>query len=641
MAGLLLLACLQAPTLDADAGFRGGTFMDSWSQVSAFLSYDGSPIECELRITLHSPAAERVVYQRSLPLFGKLRKRISTDVFLTGHETSAEVELFEKGRLLQQVTVPLLIDHSSNHRILAVEPMALSLRDGFYPAAPVTIVTTPAELLPGSVLPLRCLDTIVFPEPVELSLSQEEALRHWVDEGGRLILFAGRSTLGRQHPLWKEWCPLRDPTFSAVPLSADPADGNLTLLRGSSSKGRSLVWLGDAPLMIRDTLGAGELLYMTFMADDPKALRFFADKGFLAGLLDLPPPPPPRSVLLRRPRPVPGKVADHPPQRIAHPSDRFLDVLLPGGVLLRTREWTFAVVPGLLYILAIGPFEFVRLKRRGRLRNGWQSFILLAGMFTILFLWLGRSLLPGSPERVDLQFWDETGVQSFSELRAPGGEELEVRARGPISPQPPFLAFGSGESSTPPTVDSSTTLHLPLPPLAIRTLVSWRPTDSGERLPTATWLEGSARKVTLVNPGSRPLTDCWIVSRERAWPVGDLPAGASRTTILGEGREIPAWKNMLLGAEKPPNVGDFWWENRIDRYGLVVEFFEALHAHPDFPADRDFLFMRGLDCTTLLSRGEMIFTGAFRKDHSAISLSPPIPTVVHGWFRARVRRSER
>ena len=99
----LLMACLQAPTLDAGAGFQGGVFPDAWTRISATVTYDGEPLDAELRVTLRAYSSEPVIYRRPLGVLRKARMRLGVDVFLTGGEYAVAVEVVAAG-------------HSAEHR---------------------------------------------------------------------------------------------------------------------------------------------------------------------------------------------------------------------------------------------------------------------------------------------------------------------------------------------------------------------------------------------------------------------------------------------------------------------------------------------------------------------------------------------
>jgi len=117
---LLLAACLQDPTVDAEVGFQGNVFPDSWSRVVATVAYEGEAMEAELQITVNSYSSEPVIYRRPLKLMRKARMRLGTDVYFTGQESAVAVDLVSNGKTLRHAFLPFRVLHEEMPRLLAV-----------------------------------------------------------------------------------------------------------------------------------------------------------------------------------------------------------------------------------------------------------------------------------------------------------------------------------------------------------------------------------------------------------------------------------------------------------------------------------------------------------------------------------------
>src|SRR5205814_890270 len=99
--------------------------------------------------------------------------------------------------------------------------------------------------------------------------------------------------------------------------------------------------------------------------------------------------------------------------------------LLPWESPLRNVSLDVGGGIGVIFVLLIGPWEYARLKRKGRLRKGWVSFAALVLIFVPIVLVWGEALSPRTSKFALLELWDEDRVQTFALLRPSTGGTIQ------------------------------------------------------------------------------------------------------------------------------------------------------------------------------------------------------------------------
>jgi len=645
---LLLVACLQTPTLDAEAGFQGDVFPDAWTRVSSIVTYEGEALDAELRITVQAWSLDPVVYRRPLRLVGKARMRIGTDLYLTGRESRVEVELVSRERILRRSSLKLNFQRQNFQRLLVVGTPPPILVQGMGRRPPISLVRLSPEHLPPTPLPLLGVDTIVIPEPIDLDVGQETALQSWVGQGGRLIFGAGRSTHLRQNPFWRDWCPLASPEIGTATVRVKESDLPITLVRGKVVRGRTGAMLGADPAVVRFREGAGEIVFMPVMLDQESLGKVLAGPALLADLLELPPPPvedltPPR-------RGMPRRAVEWLPSNqkavIPRESVDFLKRVIPADMDLAFPPLAAGAGIIIVYIVLIGPVEFLRLRRKGQLRTGWRSFGLLVVIFgAIMLLWGGR-VFPRAPKLVLVTLRDEHQVRTFAAIRPSRGAVYEVNSTGANTPLSPGQAIGSKLPEQTMSVFHPSQVQLPTPPSATRFVVSARPVEAKDGTITAQWASPERKSVLVRNAASYPLKECWFVAKEAVWPVpGGIPPESSVTIELKAPMGFAPWTQAQYKGAPEDHGGwmtDTTWTPVLpSRCGLVLSFHEAMHevGHPK--RSRAPMLERGIDLSQALAKGDVFLAAAFDHNLSGIRTSPDIPAETCGWARIRVREASR
>jgi hypothetical protein len=644
MMALLLAACLQAPTLDAEAGFQGTVFPDAWTRVSAVVTYEGTPLDAELRITLPGGFSEPVVYRRPLRLIRKARMRLGYDVYLTDRNYGAEVEIVAGDKVLQKATLSFKVLTASIPRFLTVGNPPDVVVDGMARKPPVTMVRLQMDLLPSTSLSLACIDRILIAEPIPLDGGQEAALREWVRGGGTLIFGAGRSTLLRQNAFWRELCPLASPEITSIPVPTKSGDLPLTLVRGELRRGRSSFPVGGTPVVLRAREGAGEVVFLPILLEQSNLGRILPAADLVAEILDLPPPPKEELVPGRR-----GFITRTPEwtsgnRRTLIPTEMtdLLRKALPPEFSPRFGPLALAIVAMIGYIILIGPVEYLRLRRRGRLRTGWRSFGLLVLVFgTLTALW--SALNSTRESRLALvSLLDQDRIRTYGVFRPAVGGTYDLEAPGPISPLAPGRPFGAVDTPDPISVALPSEVRLPTPTSATRLLAASRPVGEGDGALSAEWATPERKSLKVRHAGPFPLVECWAVSKESVWRLQGIAPDSTVTVELTKPIPFNEWAAML---GMYPHPGPWrlrnhsWTRMGAARFGLVLSFYEALHAWNR--TARYQLFERGVDFSPELEQGAVFLVGSFDRNLSAIRCTTGVPATTFGWARTRIREGDR
>ena len=643
----LLLACVQTPTLEAEAGFEGMVFSDSWTRFSAVVSYEGAPIDAELRLTLAAIGHESVVFRRPLHLSRKARMRVGFDVYLTSLNYSADVEIVKGGDVLRTVNLRLNQRSTSGLRMLAVGTPPAFLMDAMGKKPPLTMLRLKAEQLPPTPLSLFGVDAILIPEPVELDPLQEDALREWVSRGGRLIFGGARSTILRQNPFWREFCPMSGLEAASIEIPAASGPIPLTYFRGTLKRGAGSFTVQGEPVVVRTRDGAGEVVFLPLILDQGSVSKAIDPAMLLAELLKLPPPPKDDPTPVRRgfaPR-MKEWLDGNRRQQLTQETKEFLRHAVPAQFSLRVGPLTLGVGAMALYIVLIGPVEYLRLRRKGTLRTGWRSFAILALVFGGLSALWSALVVPRQSRMVLVSLADEGRVRTYGTLRPALGGHYELESPGSVTPLAPSRPYGAVGVPEPIVATVSSGVRIPAPPSAMRMFVADRALGEKERILSAEWASADRKSVKLRNAAPYPLGECWAVSKDAVWRLGELSAESSVTRELKDPVPFGVWaKQELKGEAYEP----FWWQRdttwtrlSAPRYGVVLSFWESLNAVSAGARTRHVLQERGVDRSSELEQGEVVVVGSFDRNISSLRCRPGIEPETFGWARARVREAAR
>lgn len=379
----------QSPiVIEVSAGYDGAYRFSEWFPVTINIANDGPDVRGILEWSFPGQGDFKA-FRRAIDLPRGSRKRVTMSVFSRDFARNGRIQLLSDGVSLARQDVPLeafdqerlLIGIVSSDPALLSSLESLSLR--WVNGASVRHLD--AELLPEHTAALRGID-ILFLHDIDtgaLTPAQRDALILWVDLGGQLIVgggLAGEKTAAGLADILPVEITGRivqadlSPLARLAGVSFAPTTSALTEARPRAGVDQLP---NDAPLIFRWHRGAG---LVTFSAFDLASLRGWTGETRMWAQVITP-----ISIF------APGTVA------------RLNNVNLLQNVLQlpALNLPSFGVVFCFLaaYILAIGPINYLVLRRLRRMEWAWLtvplSVLLFAGgLYTIGFgLRGGRPLL--------------------------------------------------------------------------------------------------------------------------------------------------------------------------------------------------------------------------------------------------------
>lgn len=522
------LAAQQQPglTLEVRAGHDGAGFyrVGHWFPVSVIAANDGGDLRGV--IEWRFPGDEGATFRQAIDLPRGARKQITMAVIETNSARTARVSLLVDGaeQIRQNVRLNVIANEQLVVGVLSSEPTLLNSlgailnNNGFG----TTVVHLDPAMLPGDPLLLSALDTIMIHDlaTADLRADQRGALERWTAMGGTLVVGGGaggeRSVAGLADLLPATVGPLRA-DISSASLGALAGRDDLTNILPSLTANAVTLRPGarsldQGDLLIGGDLGAGRVLFAAF---DLAALRAWAGESDLWA-----------RVLRVEPRVLLGTSYRMRNENLLRDSLDLPALQLPSPALL--------LLLIIVYIVVIGPVNFLALRRMGRIELAWVTTPILVAIF--LGVAYGASfVLRGTSAQIS-----QLAVVQSSEGQAGGQATAFVGVFSPqrrsytLSFEPDALISpGAYEGfqfrNQPVTVsDSAATMdELLVDVSSLRTLLVEQ--QVREAAAVASRLERGGGRVTgeVRNTGGVALRDALIVAGEAAQELGDLAPGAA------------------------------------------------------------------------------------------------------------------
>lgn len=373
--------------LAAQAGFDGVCKDANWIPLRVRVENQGPDFEGRLEARLVGVPDRQTIYAQTISLSNPSRKEVSLAIYPEGFLGTMDVALVAQGKTAAQNTLKLncLSVNDAIYGVLAASPSAFgSLGDLDPPSGRATVAQLGLADLPEQAQALGMLDALVISgvDTGALTPGQRQALAGWVAAGGQLIIAGGpdwqktAAGLGNLLPL----APGGVQTLSSLdPIAAYAGSsaglpGQVPVVQGSlAPDAQVLVAQAGFPLVIARTVGYGRVFYL---AADPaiEPLKSWGDNlAFYRKLLSGEPPRPAWA----------GGFWNWPLASNAVTS-------LPGLKLPPV-----GLVIGLLavYVLAIGPLNYLLLRLLKRRELAWLSIPVLVIVFS------GLAFLAGNQAR--------------------------------------------------------------------------------------------------------------------------------------------------------------------------------------------------------------------------------------------------
>jgi hypothetical protein len=509
----------------------------SWLAVRVSLSNSGPAIDGELRLTALgavsstqglrvelAPGAnqEHVVYVRTTAIGRRLRLAL-----VAGSETVATTDLTYN----QQHGVGAYIVAERPH--LLSGPVAEAVRAaGLERVTPVALAP---EDLPGKSIAWSSVDLLVWQDIDfgRLDGDQLAALRTWLVTGGDLVLIAGSLGPAPLAGLPDELLPYR-PTHEAEADLAQlqaalgelpPEPSPLPLLAGDLQRGRVLIEGGGAMIAARTQIGHGSVTLAAIDATAPSLA------GSAAG-----------AMLWRRTLPTSLLGQDE----VLPQDDSFLDRALGSLPTVQVPRSDHLALLILAYILALGPINYLVLRRRDRREWAWLTMpvtILLFGVITFGYgsLLRGGSVIVNQLGIVQGAAGASVGLADVHVgVYSPARADFQVRVGGgPLVSAPSTSEFDGGPREERPldvlqgdtaTVRSYGVSHGALRSFRAQAAVSTPRIDSELRL-NGQLVEGSVS-----NASGEVLEDVSLVVGTAVMRLGDIAPGETLAVSLDTAR---------------------------------------------------------------------------------------------------------
>jgi hypothetical protein len=362
-------------------GFEGYVQSGAWAPIHIVASNDGDDIQGELRVNVQGLGTGGTTYVRSIDLPRGSRKLVTLYVAdLSSFTGNVDVDLVSGSRVLETVRerVEFIAPTTLLIGILSDSPQPLADLADVKPSSGESRVAylTPEDL-PAEGQGWQALDILAISDTDTGQLTQEQqaAMEEWVVGGGRLVVMGGPSYqrnlagLGTLSPVTVTGTQ----TVSLQPLASaagapldEQVDADALIATGTlASDATVLLESEGAPLVVSRPLGQGQI---HFLAADPglEPLRSWSALGELWALI------------------------------LSSGEAR------PGWAFGFTDQWDYArnaasAIPGItlpsviamcgflsLYVLLIGPLNYIVLARLKRRELAWLTIPLFVIVFSVV-----------------------------------------------------------------------------------------------------------------------------------------------------------------------------------------------------------------------------------------------------------------
>ncbi len=376
-------------TLDVRVGYEGAYRLGEWFPVSVSIGNDGPDLRGVLEWSFTGQSGEQV-FRQAIDLPRGSRKRVTLDVFARDFARTGQLRLLdgENPLVSRDVSLDAADEGVFLVGVLSSDPAMLNSLSSLQIAgfSSTLVRHLDAAELPEHTALLRGINALFLHDidSAVLSAAQRDALGLWVSLGGQLFVSGG---VGGQ----KAAAGLAD--LLPVQLGGALAQGDLTALAGLAGAGalpNPAAALSPAQpragaeqlppgsgLLFRWRYGSGLVTVSTF---DFASLRGWASESALWGKL-----------LVRQPILAPGYTA-----RLSQTS------LLERGVLrlpsLNLPSTGVVLAFLLLYVLVIGPINYLALRRMRRLEWAWLTVPLVVLVFSCGLYAVGAGLRGGQSQ---------------------------------------------------------------------------------------------------------------------------------------------------------------------------------------------------------------------------------------------------
>lgn len=596
--------------LSASAAFDGHFKYGEWLPVWIQLENRGQDLTGELRVRVPDSLGG-TTYATPVDLPTGSRKRFPLYVLPNNYTHELEAQFVnENGQLaVQKFTVRPQPNINYMIGILAQEHGALSLVKSANLAGAnrrIVVVNLSLSDLPERLEGLRSFDAMVVNgvDTSSLTPAQKDVLKGWVQQGGRLVIGGGTRAQSTASGFPEEIIPL-------VPKHTIELDqltgleefaggkeirvpGPFVAATGEEPRGRTLAEIEGIPLVQELVLGKG---YVDFVALDLASSPFDAWSGTVDLWEKLLSPgarypqwmPPDLSVRQQRASIMTYPLTNLPSLDL--PSVRSLSILL--GV----------------YILLVGPANYLVLRWRQRLHLAWLTIPAItlafsAGAFGLGYALRGTDLILNKIAIVEAGAQDTASVSAYIGLFSPSQQSynLEVEGNPLLSPlrqdydpwlDGPDLQVGGERSfiqSSPARIRG-----LAVNQWSMQTFVmegSWP--GFGKIISDLTF-EGNALMGTLRNDTAFTITDVVLILGNRFSLVGDFAPGEEKRVRV----DVPELIAHLYESSIAYQIYSQYFEGPMPEETLRSVQLKQAVLESIFPWDSSYSFISGASASLI------------------------------------------
>ncbi len=551
----VIIAQPAAVTLKAEPYFGGHFKFGEWLPLHVTLTNDGPPVRGEVRADT-TESGGQMAYSAPVELPTGARKRLTLYVRPPSFAQAIRVRLMDGDRELASQTVKVTVERNVNYLIGIIAPrpeafvvlggLALNPSSTMNGAALLERSITRIPMLlsdvPDRVEGLRALDALIISgvDTSELTPDQGRALQAWVEQGGRLIVGGGASAArtlgGLPEALVKDWRSMDGSTEISALDALGQFAGQEVRVPGPfavtwPAAGYALIEQDGHALLAEKRLGEG---YVNYAALDLSGSPFDAWAGasrFWEKLLT------PGSAY------PPNAPPDISPRAMRSSSIYYALQNLP-MLELPSIRWLGALL--VVYILLVGPVNYLALRRIRKLEWGWLSIFGLTVLFSAGAFALGSSIRGGDVilNKISVLNFDAqraaSPMQSYLGIFSPERSAYTLNFAGralvvPISMDgSQFGPWGSGgpaDSAAAEIVQGEPTQvrGVQVNQGAMQGFQIESPLPEGWDIESNLTLDGDRVRGTLINHTSETLVDAVLVSNNRFVPLNDLPPGQTQT----------------------------------------------------------------------------------------------------------------
>ncbi len=610
-AGLLAVPAQAAAgvTMQVEPFFSGHFKFGEWLPLRVSLTNEGPARQVQVRAE-STAAGTQMAFTAPVELPTGARKRITLYVQPPSFARALRVRVIDGENVLDTQTVDVTIERNVNYVVGVVAPRTQSFsvlnsltlnpssNDQFF-KGPASYARA-ARMIPISLadIPdrpegLRTLDAVIISgaDTSELSPAQKTSLAMWVQQGGRLILGGGaaaeRTLSGMPAELIADWRATGDAQdVSTLPGLAQFAGEDVRIqgpfaVTYPPAAPRALATQDAKALLVEKRVGQG---YVNFSALDLASSPFDAWAGaaqFWNKLLTpgsaypmgAPPDVSPRST---RANGMSYALQNMPALEL--PSIGWLGGLL--GV----------------YLLLVGPVNYLVLKRWRKLAWGWVTIPLLTllfsvGAFAFAYQLRGGDVILNKISVITLGQAEAMPMQTYVGVFSPERNTYSLRFKGlaliaPLSIEMnPFGAPATASAATEIIEGEPTEVRgIQVNQFAMQGFAAESPVPENWSIESDLTIDGDRIRGTLANHTSQELIDPVIVLGNRLTRLENLAAGQSRSvdenSTQGSGEQFPYSLYSWIGQNGPTGPSR---ELQV-RQQLLSNYYQNMGGPPQPPS---------------------------------------------------------